>query len=51
MQATGELDACHEYLSQLVDRFCAEYGRSSSLAVWALEALEHITKPGDREQM
>ncbi len=51
MQPTGEPDAYHEYLSQLVDRFCTEYGHGSSLAVWALEALEHITKPGDCEQM
>ncbi len=39
MQAIREADACHEYLSQLVDRFCAEYGRGSPLAVWALGAL------------
>jgi hypothetical protein len=51
MQATAAADACQEYLSQLVDRFCTEYGRGSSLAVWALEALEHTTKPRDSEQM
>jgi hypothetical protein len=46
MQAIRESDACHEYLIQLVDRFCTEYGRGSPLAVWALGALS--TSVADR---
>ena len=38
-QKTIDEDACHEYLSQLVDRFCAEYGHGSALARWASQAL------------
>jgi len=46
MQAIRESDACYEYLSQLVDRFCTEYGRGSLLAVWALGTLS--TSVADR---
>jgi hypothetical protein len=39
MQTMSDDDACQEYLSQLTDRFCTEYGRESALALWALQAL------------
>ena len=35
----GPFNAIWCLLSQLVDRFCTEYGRGSPLAVWALGAL------------
>ena len=39
MQTMRDEDACHEYLSQLIDRFCTEYGSESALALRALQAL------------
>jgi hypothetical protein len=38
-QKTIDEDACHEYLSQLVDRFSTEYGPGGALALWASQAL------------
>jgi len=39
MQTMRDEDACHEYLSQLIDRFCTEYGSESALVLRALQAL------------
>ena len=38
MHEISDEDAHHEYLSQLVDRVCAEHGCESDLARWALQA-------------